>query len=400
MGINSGKRKTLKEVKEYFKLQGCELLEDKYINYRTKIKYRCVCGNISYIHLSSFQNGKRCGCHKKSKKNIRIFSSDRIKREVESLGYKFISEKFENKAHTITCICKCGEKRTCQLKGLRRSKYCRKCFNFYNINSLKEIFKKEGCIFLDKVYRNSIPINYICSCGRKSKIRLSDFKSGSRCKECGIKKMILKKFDPAEVPRKFEEAGCKLIDQYTKSSMPMRYICSCGIESKISWNNFYSGKRCFSCAIKRRSGKNHYEWKKDRKKHKQELIFRTKSYNIKRRSYVLLKMSMKATGRVKNKKTAEVLGYDYKALQNHITNHPNYALLENKSWHIDHIFPIKAFLDHGLYDMALINCLENLQPLAAEKNLKKNAKYNEKDFLNWLKKKKVKHDRKNRKEKL
>lgn len=51
---------------------------------------------------------------------------------------------------------------------------------------------------------------------------------------------------------------------------------------------------------------------------------------------------------------------------------------DNRSeWHIDHIKPIKAFLDEGVTDPAIINALSNLQPLWAKDNLSKGAKYND-----------------------
>ena len=46
-------------------------------------------------------------------------------------------------------------------------------------------------------------------------------------------------------------------------------------------------------------------------------------------------------------------------------------------WHIDHIKPIKAFLDEGETDPKIINALSNLQPLWAIQNLSKGSKYNE-----------------------
>ena len=45
------------------------------------------------------------------------------------------------------------------------------------------------------------------------------------------------------------------------------------------------------------------------------------------------------------------------------------------AWHIDHIKPIKYFLDKGITDYDTINNPMNLQPLWAEENLKKGAKY-------------------------
>ena len=50
---------------------------------------------------------------------------------------------------------------------------------------------------------------------------------------------------------------------------------------------------------------------------------------------------------------------------------------ENRSeWHIDHIKPIKAFLDEGVTDVSEMNDIKNLQPLWAKDNLSKGAKWN------------------------
>jgi len=93
---------------------------------------------------------------------------------------------------------------------------------------------------------------------------------------------------------------------------------------------------------------------------------------------------------VKNKKTARLIGYDYKQLQEHITSHPNWEKVKDEDWHVDHIFPIKAFLDHGISDLKIINALDNLRPVAAQVNLCKNAKYDKVAFSEYLKLKGVK----------
>jgi hypothetical protein len=366
----------LKEVRKYFKDNGCVLIENNYLNARTKMRYKCVCGNLSNINFNNFKSGKRCGCEIKEK----------IKKEVEFLGYKFISTEYRNNNHVVTCICKCGNEKKCQLKGLKRGQgFCNKCIPrklSFDYNYVYDFFKEKGCTLLDKEYINAHKkLKYICVCGNNSEIALHSFKKGNRCKECGIKKnKIANTLDPIFVEKKFKESGCKLIDNYIKASIKMKYICSCGKESKISWNNFSNGRRCLSCGTKKRSGENHYEWNVDRKKHKDDLTFRQKSYK-------LIQMTMKVTGRVKNKKTAEMLGYDYRALQSYIKNHQNYENVKDGPWHVDHIFPIKAFIDHGIFDVSLINCLENLQPLSAKDNLSKNSKYNKEEFLSWIKSK-------------
>lgn len=76
-------------------------------------------------------------------------------------------------------------------------------------------------------------------------------------------------------------------------------------------------------------------------------------------------------------KAEKLLGYTCEQLREHIES----QFKEGMSWddrcefHIDHIKPIKAFLDEGITDPAIINALDNLQPLWAHENLSKGAKH-------------------------
>jgi hypothetical protein len=47
-------------VKAFFEKNSCELLEKKYINSGTKMRYRCSCGRESEIRFRNFKNGQRC----------------------------------------------------------------------------------------------------------------------------------------------------------------------------------------------------------------------------------------------------------------------------------------------------------------------------------------------------
>lgn len=92
----------------------------------------------------------------------------------------------------------------------------------------------------------------------------------------------------------------------------------------------------------------------------------------------------------RNKKASEevkaILGYDWDDLREHIFNHPNWNNLKDKNtYHIDHIFPIKAFLDYGIKDPKIICALENLQPMDKVENMKKNRYYDKQKFEEYLK---------------
>lgn len=77
-------------------------------------------------------------------------------------------------------------------------------------------------------------------------------------------------------------------------------------------------------------------------------------------------------------KGEEACGYSFDELTKRIESQFKDGMSwDNRSeWHIDHIKPIKAFLDEGITDPAIINALDNLQPLWAHENISKGAKYN------------------------
>jgi len=91
-------------------------------------------------------------------------------------------------------------------------------------------------------------------------------------------------------------------------------------------------------------------------------------------------------GRKKTTRTETLLGYSRSDLFKHITLHPNWENVKHSDWHIDHIFPIKAFVEHGVTDLKVINALDNLQPILKENNLLKSDNYDKKEFKAYLQK--------------
>lgn len=196
------------------------------------------------------------------------------------------------------------------------------------------------------------------------------------CSKCSKKESSLKqKLSFDYVAEFFEENECILLEkEYIDAHKKMKYICSCGNLSEINYNNFKNGRRCNSCAVIGRSGKNHYGWIKDRSE-----------YDLRKRTrYFCYKTVQRCLSSNKKKSSYEYLGYTPLELINHIKSHKNWKSIKEKDWHVDHIFPIKAFFDYRIYDAKVINRLDNIQPMLAENNLKKNAKYSKKDFEEYL----------------
>jgi hypothetical protein len=113
-----------------------------------------------------------------------------------------------------------------------------------------------------------------------------------------------------------------------------------------------------------------------------------------KKAYKALQTCLKQTDQKKQDRAHKLLGYTPNELREHIQKHPNWNQVKDGDWDLDHIFPIIAFLEHGLKDIGLMCCLENLQPLGRTPNQKKNRKYNPEEFRLWLTNRGVKFTKK------
>lgn len=93
----------------------------------------------------------------------------------------------------------------------------------------------------------------------------------------------------------------------------------------------------------------------------------------------------------KNKKTSAeikvILGYDWDQLRDHLQKHPNWEQVKDTSYHVDHVFPVCAFLKYGIKDPKIVCDLDNLRPLSAQENMKKNRYYSKQEFEAYLREK-------------
>jgi hypothetical protein len=242
-------------------------------------------------------------------------------------------------------------------------------------------FEDQGCKLLDEYTGCMDLMDYQCKCGEYSSITWNNFTKGKRCGYC-VKQGQKKKRSLEEVKKIFRDRGCEFLDSEFKGiHFKHRYRCKCGMESQITFAGFHhQNQYCYKCGIEKNKGPRHHGWKPDREQFRLDKLFKKKCYSTLRK--VLVKTGLKKLGR-----TSEVLGYTPQQLQDHIKSHPNWEKVKDKSWHLDHIFPIMAFLEYGIKDIKLINALDNLQPLIGEENISKADTYNKEEFILWLIKK-------------
>jgi len=91
-------------------------------------------------------------------------------------------------------------------------------------------------------------------CGIEDWVRFNQYKDF--CKKCATIKSNVKR-NIKDVVKIFEDNGCKLLSkEYKNNYTKLDFICICGRKSKISLNSFLSGHiRCFDCGRKSTSRK-------------------------------------------------------------------------------------------------------------------------------------------------
>ncbi len=269
-----------------------------------------------------------------------------------------------------------GNKRKKKVKRDAEGRWPKLTFEF-----VEKTFTDRGCKLLSTEYKNArTHLEYECPLGHKNEIIFDSFRRGHGCRICKTKiNADAQKLSYEEVKEFIESFGCILLsEKYENCRTPLKIQCKCKNIFERTVQSCNVGKcECKKCSSIARSGKNHYEWKKDRKKYLEDKKFRNRcSHAI---TSVWIKMGLK-----KNGKNIDVLGYTTADLQKRITNHPNWDKVKDSKWDVDHIFPIQAFLDYGIRDMKIINALDNLQPMLHRENCSKGDDCDYKKFDVWL----------------
>jgi hypothetical protein len=188
----------------------------------------------------------------------------------------------------------------------------------------------------------------------------------------------------AYIAKQFEFRGYVLLDRYAHSKTKMQVKCPKGHITSLSWGSFRDGHRCMVCGHERQAaansrqvGSKNHQWNPDR-----EQVRQNKEASI--RQFNMLKSVLKRIGTSKTGHIYEILGYSAQQLQEHLQSFSRYTYLQGThTLAIDHVFPIKAFLDCGIKNPAIICALSNLQPLSKSENSEKHDLYDKEAFKQY-----------------
>jgi hypothetical protein len=191
------KKYTIEEVRKIFEDEGCILQSKVYKNARTPLDYICECRNESKISLDNFKRGKRCNrCGAKKTAEKQKFSYNYVYNYFKEKGCELKSKTYKNTKILLNYICSCGNESEIRFGDFKEGHRCRRCGyqkvankEKLDILYVRKYFLDRHCKMIDYFYINSgTPINYICSCGNRSKITFDSFRAGHRCKKCFLKR--------------------------------------------------------------------------------------------------------------------------------------------------------------------------------------------------------------------
>jgi hypothetical protein len=184
---SSKKRKPIEDIKIIISNDGsgCELLEDEYKNTKTKMNFKCSCGekfetSWENYYYRNVRCCKTCVAKNRIGKPRTFWTYEKLCDFVIEFGEgsKLLSKEYKDYDDLLFFECKCGEKFNVSLNNYICAN-CRQCSNCghsrgsenqrgYSIKSIKEILKikNKNLIVLSKKYINA-----------KENIKL-------KCKEC------------------------------------------------------------------------------------------------------------------------------------------------------------------------------------------------------------------------
>jgi hypothetical protein len=119
----SSKRK-FDEIQSYFRENGCKLLSDKYLGHNFKLKYRCLCGEVAEITYGDFRKGHRCmKCGREKLK----YTYEEVKSYFEEQGCELLSDTYIGSTTKLKYRCICGNVSEIEYRNFRQGGRCKEC---------------------------------------------------------------------------------------------------------------------------------------------------------------------------------------------------------------------------------------------------------------------------------
>jgi len=250
----------INSVREYIEGNSdCKLLSNEYINYDTKLKLLCSCGEEFYISFDKFKQGKHAcnNCSNKLSHDKQRFTYKEIKEYIENNSEcKVLSKEYKGAHDDLKLQCNCGDTFYRSLNNFKSSKHnlCPKCTqeiitNYHRLDykEVKNYIESFGCKLISETYvNNQMPLEIQCECGELFKRSLDVFKRNDscHCEKCSnIISSNKRRYGYEYIYNFIKETGCELLTEYKENitlDEKLKIKCHCG---NIFYTRFADFKR-------------------------------------------------------------------------------------------------------------------------------------------------------------
>ncbi|KAA9007407.1 hypothetical protein F4V43_02660 [Paenibacillus spiritus] len=200
------KLKKFEEMKFMIESEGYRLHSKAWNGFRGYIDLSCPKGHSYSVTWVKFKQGNRCprcnfekrglnfkgfGENGVTRKEYQQAMADKFQKELESEGYKVISNqgkvKYSTNKTEIKVLCPNNHEWEVNWNKWDSGKRCRFCFEERMRKSTEEIrqeLAREGCELIGEYKGSNYSFEYNCSCGGRGRTRIKDFRNGTRCNRC------------------------------------------------------------------------------------------------------------------------------------------------------------------------------------------------------------------------
>lgn len=239
------------DIVKSIEAKGFKLLS-QYENSTKALDITCPNGHHFKMSWAHFNGGRGCGdCAIEAKKAEQL---SMVKQAFSNAGYTLLAEKYNRNNTRMDCICAEGHQIKMDWASFQDGVRCFDCSKVTRGKTrkantalkAKASFSAAGYQLLDGYTDSHTPMKFICPNGHESQMSWTNFDSGYRCTYCSKAAPV----NQERVQRSFENEGYQLLDKYIGKKKRLRFICPEGHKYSISWDNWNQGYRCAICSGK------------------------------------------------------------------------------------------------------------------------------------------------------
>lgn len=252
------KKLNLEDIKQECLKHDIECLEEEYKNARTKMKFKCKCGNIYEAPWARVKNRSQWQCPKCSGKEK--LNLDDIQKECLKHNTECLEEEYKNASTKMKFKCKCGNVYEAPWNTIKTYNQwqCPKCgrregSKKLNLDDIKKECKEHKIECLEEKYINCMTkMKFRCKCGNVYEAKWNHVKSQSKwqCNKCSGWKSNTKP-NLEDIKLECEKHGIECLEEeYKNTKTKMRFKCKCGNIYEATWSRVIKQNQwqCSKCS--------------------------------------------------------------------------------------------------------------------------------------------------------